>query len=169
MASSSSAAAASLPFSSLGRPKEYDVFISFRGEDTRTNFMSHLHGGLCRKDIRTYVDARLDRGDVISVALMKAIEDSYISLVIFSENYACSKWCLDELTKIIECKELGKQVVIPVFYKVDPSHVSKQMGSYKSAFARHEKDLKDDKKVLKWKTALVKAANLAGYHSHNYR
>ena len=71
---------------------------------------------------------------------------------------------MNELTTIIKCKGLEKQVAKPVFYKEDPSHVRKQMGSYKSAFALHEKDLKDDKnKVLKWKTALTEAANLAGY------
>ena len=76
---------------------------------------------------------------------------------------------MNELTKIIECKQLEKQVVIPVFYKVDPSHVRKQMGNYNSAFA-DEKNLKHDRnKVLEWKTALTEAANLAGYDSHNYR
>ena len=57
-----------------------------------------------------------------------------------------------------------------MFYKVDPSHVRKQMRSYKNAFRGHEKDLKDDKnKALKWKAAVVEAASLAGYHYHNYR
>ena len=97
--------------------------------------MSHLYGGLCRRNIKTYIDDRLDRGEVISQALTKAIEDSYISLIILSKTYASSKWCLDELTKIIECKKSEEQVVIPVFYKIDPSHVRKQSGIYKGAFA----------------------------------
>ena len=51
-----------------------------------------------------------------------------------------------------------------MFYKIDPSHVRKQAGSYKCAFTRREKDFKHNK-VLKWKTALTEAANLAGYDS----
>ena len=31
--------------------KKYDVFVSFRGEDTRDNFTSHLYSALSRKNI----------------------------------------------------------------------------------------------------------------------
>jgi hypothetical protein len=41
---------------------KYDVFLSFRGEDTRDNFTSHLHAELCRKKIETFIDNRLGRG-----------------------------------------------------------------------------------------------------------
>ncbi|KAK3211424.1 hypothetical protein Dsin_016130 [Dipteronia sinensis] len=44
-----------------------------------------------------------------------AIEESQISVVIFSEGYASSGWCLEELVKILECMEKKKQMVIPVF------------------------------------------------------
>ncbi|TKY57192.1 Toll/interleukin-1 receptor protein [Spatholobus suberectus] len=81
----------------------YDVFLSFRGEDTRHNFIGHLHKELCRKGINTFVDDKnLGIGDSISPALSKAIEESRIFIVVFSENYASSSWCLDELVKILE-------------------------------------------------------------------
>ncbi|XP_057431572.1 disease resistance protein RML1A-like isoform X2 [Lotus japonicus] len=156
--------------SSVVSLKKYDVFLSFRGEDTRNNFTSHLHDALTRKKVETYIDYRLEKGDEISQALIKAIQDSLVSVVIFSENYASSKWCLDEITKILECKRDHGQIVIPVFYKVDPSHVRNQRESYKEAFAKHEQDLKNsDDKLQKWRCALTEAANLAGWDSRVYR
>ncbi|KAG7941893.1 hypothetical protein I3843_16G071000 [Carya illinoinensis] len=80
----------------------YDVFLNFRGEDTRKGFTAHLYDALCRKNINTYIDDKLSRGEKISPALLKAIESSRISIVILSKDYALSTWCLDELMKILE-------------------------------------------------------------------
>lgn len=152
--------------SSMPSINKYDVFLSFRGVDTRDTFTSHLYAALCRKKIETYIDNRLERGDEISPALMEAIEESDVSVVIFSENYASSSWCLDELVHILNCRENNKQVVIPVFYDIDPSHVRKQKGSYAVAFKELEERFEDSMdKVLEWKTALKVAANLSGFDS----
>ncbi|KAK7286565.1 hypothetical protein RJT34_21646 [Clitoria ternatea] len=150
--------------------KTYDVFLSFRGEDTRINFTSHLHDALIQKKIETYIDYRLEKGDEISQALLRAIEESLVSVVIFSQDYASSKWCLDEISKIMECKKDDGQVVVPVFYQIDPSHVRKQMGAYEEAFTKHEADEKIScEKLQKWRAALTQAANLAGWDSRTYR
>ncbi|KAJ6861175.1 TMV resistance protein N isoform X2 [Populus alba x Populus x berolinensis] len=100
----------------------YDVFLSFRGKDTRNNFTSHLYSNLKQRGIDVYMDDReLERGKPIEPALWKAIEESRFSVIIFSGDYASSPWCLDELVKIVQCmKEMG-QTVLPVFYDVDPS------------------------------------------------
>ncbi|TYK18306.1 putative TIR-NBS class resistance protein [Cucumis melo var. makuwa] len=45
----------------------YDVFFNFRGEDTRSNFISHLHMALRLKEINIFLDDKLNRGDQISV------------------------------------------------------------------------------------------------------
>ncbi|PON87765.1 TIR-NBS-LRR-like protein [Trema orientale] len=147
--------------------EKYDVFISFRGEDTRYNFTSHLYDALCEKKIRTYIDEDgLEKGDEISPALSKAIKESKISVIVFSENYASSTWCLDELNHILQWKGTNEQLVIPIFYHVDPSHVRHQQGSYKIAFARHEERFKDKmNQVQKWRDALRRVANLSGWHS----
>nr|KYP59345.1 TMV resistance protein N [Cajanus cajan] len=145
--------------------KSHDVFLSFHGEDTRWNFTSHLYEALNKEKVKTYIDDQLKKGDEISPALIKAIEDSRVSIVIFSENYASSKWCLGELSKILECREKSGQLVIPVFYMVDPTDVRKQAGSYEQAFVKHE----GDRRCKQWKADLTKAANLVGYHSKNYR
>ena len=150
--------------------KRYDVFISFRGEDTRDNFTSHLHAALCRNQIETYIDNRLERGDEVWPALVHAIKDSIVFLIIFSENYASSTWCLNELVEIMECKQSGQQHIIPVFYRVDPSHVRKQSGSYHTALAKLERGFKRyDDMSHKWKDALFQAANLSGFDSRAYR
>jgi hypothetical protein len=82
----------------------HDVFLSFRGEDTRASFTSHLHASLQNTGINVFKDDdSLQRGDNISTSLIRAIEGSQISVIIFSTNYADSRWCLDELSKIMEC------------------------------------------------------------------
>ncbi|XP_061994774.1 disease resistance protein RPV1-like [Rosa rugosa] len=156
---------ASTSSSPLTHSSPYDVFLSFRGVDTRNNFTGHLLTYLAQKGIKTFIDdEELRKGEEISSALLKAIEGSKISIVIFSENYASSRWCLDELVKILHCKELKQQLVWPVFYKVDPSDVRYQNGKYGEALAKHECRFKENMdKVQKWRLALRDAANLSGW------
>ncbi|KAL5843195.1 hypothetical protein ACOSQ4_009153 [Xanthoceras sorbifolium] len=153
-----------IPSSSSSAPQfKYGVFLSFRGEDTRYNFISHLHKALCDKQLEIFIDYKLHRGDEISPSLLEAIEESQISIIIFSRNYASSRWCLEELVKILECREQYGQIVIPVFCGIDPSGVRYQTGSFADAFAKHEQ--KSSHKMQRWKDALKKAANLSGWHS----
>ena len=152
--------------SSTRQPKNFDVFLSFRGEDTHHGFISHLHKALCQSGIYTFIDNDLPRGEEISVELLKTIENSTTSITVFSENYASSTWCLEELTKIVECRK-NKQLVRPVFYKVDPSEVSKQEGKYGEALIMHEEKFNDKKKIRRWREALCEAANLSGWDSKN--
>ncbi|XP_054808013.1 TMV resistance protein N-like isoform X2 [Prosopis cineraria] len=153
--------------SSSSSSKKHEVFLSFRGEDTRRSFTSHLHAALCLRGIETYIDYRLPKGDDISKSLIQAIEDSSIAVVILSKEYASSKWCLNELVKILECKEVNGQLVVPIFYKVEPSHVRNQRGSYEEAFAKHSRQ--NPEKVDQWRRALFEIASLAGWDSQNWR
>uniref|UniRef100_M1BF58 Bacterial spot disease resistance protein 4 n=1 Tax=Solanum tuberosum TaxID=4113 RepID=M1BF58_SOLTU len=168
MASSSSASN-----SQYCPPWKYDVFLSFRGDDTRNNFTSHLNKGLENRGIATFLDdERLEDGDSISEELVQAIEESQVAVIIFSMNYAKSSWCLNEIVKIMECKEKeNRQTVIPIFYYVDPSHVRYQSESFAEAFAKHESRYKDDvegkQKVQGRRNALTAAANLKGHDIHD--
>ncbi|XP_060674528.1 TMV resistance protein N-like [Ziziphus jujuba] len=156
--------------SSLSLEEKYDVFLSFRGEDTRNTFASYLYAALSAKQILTFMDHELERGDEISPTLSNAIEESKISVIIFSENYASSTWCLDELVHILECKKTRGQIVMPIFYGVDPSVVRKQRGSYGASFAELEERFKDRmEKVHQWKAALTEASNLCGLDSKDFR
>ncbi|KEH25093.1 disease resistance protein (TIR-NBS-LRR class) [Medicago truncatula] len=68
--------------------RSYEVFLSFRGEDTRTSFTSHLYASLQNNGINVFKDNDLlQRGDHISKSLLLAIERSQISVIIFSKNY----------------------------------------------------------------------------------
>ncbi|CAJ1942235.1 unnamed protein product [Sphenostylis stenocarpa] len=144
---------------------KHDVFISFRGTDVRKGLLSHLIRELRRKQIDAYVDERLDKGGEISSSLLTAIEGSQILLVIFSKDFASSQWCLEELAKMVECMETNKQIVLPVFFNVDPSHVRHQYGDYGDALAKHEEKFKGNLlKVQSWRSALKKAGLLSGFH-----
>ena len=149
------------------QPKKFDLFLSFRGEDTRFGFISHLYAALHMKGIHTFIDNKLPRGEEISTELLKTIENSKMSIIVFSENYASSKWCLDELAKIVECKKKD-QLVLPVFYNIDPSEVRNQKGKFGEALSKHEEKLKYYK-VQSWREALFEAANISGWHyKHRY-
>ncbi|XP_042961720.1 disease resistance protein Roq1-like isoform X2 [Carya illinoinensis] len=161
MASSSSS-------SSVTSLRWYDVFLSFRGDDTRNTITAHLYHALSQKGICTFIDEdEVKRGDEISPALLQAIEGSRISIIVLSTNYASSTWCLDELLKILECKKSKQQIVLPVFYYIDPSDVRYQGGSFGEALAKHAEKLNVDMKLRLWKEALREVTNLAGYHLKN--
>ncbi|KAL7205660.1 hypothetical protein ACSBR2_018562 [Camellia fascicularis] len=116
----------------------YHVFLSFRGQDTRKAFTDHLYTSLVQAGFRTFKDDDdIERGENIKLELHKAIRVSRISVVVFSKEYASSRWCLDELLMILECKRTSKHMVLPVFYDVDPSQVKNQTGGFAEAFARH--------------------------------
>ncbi|XP_052185033.1 disease resistance protein RUN1-like [Diospyros lotus] len=146
---------------------KYDVFLSFRGEDARSGIFDHLYAALHQKGIVTFKDdLNLKRGEPISPALLKAIEDSRSAIIIFSKGYASSTWCLEELVKILECKETRGLTVLPLFYKVDPSDVRKQRGTVAEAFAEHEQVFREKKEKLQsWRNALTEASNISGWDS----
>ncbi|XP_010476918.1 PREDICTED: TMV resistance protein N-like [Camelina sativa] len=152
-----------MAFSSAPRVLKYDVFLGFRGEDTRKTFVSHLYAALDRKRIVTFKDdQRLEIGDHISDKLRRAIEVSRFAVVVLSENYATSRWCLMELQLIMERMSHGKIDVFPVFYRVDPSAVRHQRGNF--ALDSHRSRETADT-ILRWGEALNLIASLTGVDS----
>lgn len=154
-----------------------DAFLSFRGKDTRKGFISHLNSSLTNAGIRTYLDDSDDsddkddslvRGDAMPDGLYQGIQDSRISIVVFSSNYGGSEWCLGELEKIMECRATIGQVVLPVFYDVDPSEIRQLRGRFGEAFNRLVRYTSNEK-MWGWRRALNGAANLAGFHLKNFR
>jgi hypothetical protein len=147
----------------------YDVFLSFRGSDTRYGFTGNLHKDLRKKGIRTFIDDReLQGGDEITPSLFKAIEESRIFIPVLSVNYASSSFCLDELVHIIHCFKESGRLVLPIFYDVEPSHVRHHKGSYGKALDDHIERFQNNKdgmeRLQKWKSALTQTANFSSHH-----
>lgn len=148
----------------------HNIFLSFRGKDTRMSFVSHLCAALQNAGIEVYMDNKLERGENISSSLLQAIEGSKISIIIFSMNYANSSWCLQELEKIIECHRTIGQEVLPVFYGVEPSEVRRQIGPFGKELDGLVQRISATKDmIISWKRALTEAANLSGFSVNDYR
>ncbi|XP_031476714.1 disease resistance protein RUN1-like [Nymphaea colorata] len=146
---------------------EYDVFLSFRGMDTRTGFTDHLYHSLKRVATVFRDNEGLARGREIS-EVFGAIERSKIFIPIFSSNYADSKWCLQEIERIVKVAVEGERsrLILPVFYRTEPTHVRHQTGPFEAAFRKHEEDDKvEEETVKKWREALSIAAGFSGYES----
>ncbi|XP_050126428.1 disease resistance protein RUN1-like isoform X3 [Malus sylvestris] len=142
----------------------YDAFLSFRGADTRKGFTDHLYNALKLAGIHTFRDDdEIERGENIAQELQTAIQESQVSIIVFSKDYASSRWCLNELAIIMERKRTDGHMVIPVFYYVEPSDVRKQTGSFAESFTRHQEQFKDEiDKVEEWRRALRDVADLGG-------
>ncbi|KAM7466370.1 hypothetical protein LguiB_013932 [Lonicera macranthoides] len=123
---------------------KYEVFLSFRGIDTRNGFTDYLYHDLVDAGVRTFRDDNeLRVGEEIGPELLRAIKQSKISIPIFSKNYASSKWCLREFAQMVDCRANGEQMIYPIFYDVEPNEVQHcERGSYKDAFLEHKKDEK---------------------------
>ncbi|CAM8922017.1 unnamed protein product [Rhodiola kirilowii] len=148
-------------YSDRNKRFEYQVFLSFRGTDTRT-FVGHLFSALVRTGFRVFLDnIRLEYGKDIQQKLYEVINRSEVSVVILSPGYADSRWCLDELVKIMELQALNVHRVLPVFFDVEPTVVRNQFGVYKDAFSELEKRFEGDR-IEKWKLALKRVADLRG-------
>ncbi|KAK9070333.1 hypothetical protein SSX86_010734 [Deinandra increscens subsp. villosa] len=160
------ASSSSSQLASSSRSCKYDVFLSFRGEDTRKTFVDHIYRALMDRKICTYKDDEtLQQGESIGVSLFKAIEESKIAIIIFSKNYVNSSWCLDELAYIMKCKVGRGLIVMPIFYDVEPSEVRKQNGDFGKGFAKQE--VENINKAELWRKALFDASNIAGWEIKN--
>ncbi|KAH1045460.1 hypothetical protein J1N35_036244 [Gossypium stocksii] len=114
---------------------KYHVFLSFRGEDTRHNFTSHLLQALKSKGFVVFFDEeKLEKGKQLSQALSRAIAVSNISIMVLSADYASSKSCLVELSDIMIRKR-----------------------------SQHESKQPTDR-VQRWKSAFAEVGKLKGWH-----
>ncbi|XP_010441345.1 PREDICTED: disease resistance protein ADR2-like [Camelina sativa] len=148
--------------SSSSRIRRYQVFTSFHGPDVRKGFLSHLHNHFASKGITTFNDQEIQRGHTIGPELVLSIRESRVLL---SKKYASSSWCLDEIFK---CKEAFGQIVMTIFYEIDPSYVRIHRGDFGSAFEKICQGKTEEVK-LRWTEALAHVAIIAGEHSLNCR
>ncbi|KAJ4982184.1 hypothetical protein NE237_033021 [Protea cynaroides] len=121
--------------SSSSGSSAYDVFLNFRD--------------LCA-------------GEEIRLALLEAIQRSKISIPVFSKGYADSKWCLQELVEIVRCHKFNGQIILPIFFDIEPTDVRHQFGSFEGSFKKHKEKF-DAQTVMSWKEALTVAGEISGY------
>ncbi|XP_070682913.1 disease resistance protein Roq1-like [Malus domestica] len=123
--------------SSKSKLWNHDVFFSFRGEDTRKGFTGHLHAAFKYKGYKAYMDEDdLKRGEEIKEELFRAIEESRVSIIVFSKRKQNG-----DLAEVFKKHEKGIDEE-----KDDKKHESKK------------------ERVKQWREALTKAADLSGHH-----
>lgn len=104
--------------------------------------------------------------------ILDAIDVSAICIPVFSRGYASSKWCLCELTRMVE----KNKKIIPIFYDVAPADVKLKTDLYMDALMDHYQKFKRGKgqeteseawedsasEVEQWEEALRKVGAING-------
>ncbi|CAN1325585.1 Disease resistance protein L6 [Linum perenne] len=150
---------------SLSLPSvEYEVFLSFRGPNTRSQITDILYRFLVHSKIHTFKDDdELRKGEGIWSTLVKAINQSKIYVPIISKSYAYSKWCLKELAGVVkQQRKDNRHIILPIFYMVNPRDVRHQTGPYQNAFLEHANTF-DDLTIQSWRDALNEVGALKGW------
>ena len=144
MATSSSTAASTSSDSNSNSNSSFDVFINHHGLDVKKTFASHLYQRLHSYGLKVFLDQQeSQRGDYFTSQIKGAIQAASVHVAIFSERYAESTWCLDELLWMLE----SKAFIIPLFYQVKPNELRwtwGQDGWYAKALHKHQVKTMDD-------------------------
>ncbi|XP_010052395.2 disease resistance protein RPV1 [Eucalyptus grandis] len=138
----SSSSSSSSSYASSVLP-QYEVVLSF-GEDA-SSLVSPLFTGLTKAGISVFLGSGSDP------VLSKMIELSKISIPIISPEYASSQNSLMVLDRMLDCRDTMNHVVIPIFYRVNPS------------FAVHKNRRSDGMLLDSLKSALHRIGQLKGY------
>jgi hypothetical protein len=144
----------------------FDVFLNHRGPDVKRSFAAHLHQALQEAQCRPILDkSALEKGQHGQRTIYEALGSASVHVAIFSEHYADSDYCLDELCAMLESKKL----IIPVFYDVSPSvlRCKDPDGPYAKAFRKTHKG-RPASEVKNWKDALHTAAAFNGFKLDDY-
>lgn len=124
-------------------------------------FVSYLEKVLRKDGINVFIDKNEIKGKDFSIFFLR-IEEFRIVLVIFLMFYMELNWCLNELEKIKECVDLGKFVVIFIFYKVEIDDVKNFKGVFGDKFWELVKICRGEK-FDKWKEVLEDVFKKLGF------
>jgi len=163
----SSSSSSSLSFIESEPHFIYDVFINFWGEGIGRKFVSHLHSVLLQAQVKTLINEENMLEGIELEEHMRAIAASKIAIIVFPKSYTKSTCCLLEFEKIMECHETFGQILLPVFYEIDPLDVLEQKGDFGKALEEaaqksySREQLKDA--LSRWSSALTTAARITGF------
>lgn len=118
--------------------RSYDVFINHRGPDVKHTLSTTLYKILTSgMGLNIFLHSEeLELGDKLPTNLEEAIKSALLHIAIFSENYAQSRWCLDEL--LFMCRTCSKIVLI--FYHMKPEDVQYEKRVYAASFEQHKEN-----------------------------
>ncbi|XP_022642231.1 TMV resistance protein N isoform X2 [Vigna radiata var. radiata] len=104
---------------------------------------------------------------------MRAIGHTKITIIVFSKSYTESACSLLELEKIIECHETFGQIVLPVFYEIDPLDVCHQKDDFGKALedTAHRSYAGEQLQHARsrWSSALKRVAGMTGWDHRDFR
>lgn len=99
----------------------------------------------------------IDRGEGSWECIESVIKETPVALVIFSEQFFKSEWCLKKLHLMLE----SGNTVLPIFYKIKPDDLcdgkalAVRFEAFKSRF--------NATIIEQWRAALEKASRLHGW------
>lgn len=141
---------------------KYDVFLSFRGPETRHTVTDYLFYACLDINLIPFRDTDcLPRGGTITKDIERAIIGSRFSAIVLSKEFADSRYCLDELVTITKCERRYGHKIFPVFYRVDPDEFN-QTGVYATAFQQHQQNWRRSR-IESWRRALKRVCAIPGY------
>ncbi|KAH7404207.1 hypothetical protein KP509_15G015600, partial [Ceratopteris richardii] len=138
----------------------YDVFICYRGSDTKRNIVSILRGVLESKGIKCFVDYAIESGAELLSGMIQGIWKSRLQIIVLSQGFGRSRLCLDALVEIMNI-EAPVRRVLPVFYEVEPCVVRHQKRASPYDLSAVEGSTREDRK--RWGKALHQLSHLKGY------
>ncbi|KAK3419748.1 hypothetical protein EUGRSUZ_G00431, partial [Eucalyptus grandis] len=94
--------------------------------------------------MKTVIDYILDGGKEIWPAIEEAIEQSNIAVVVVSQNYHFSPWCLNELVKILECRKKGGLILLPIFWGIEARELRKPSSPFVENIGQGEEGFKQE-------------------------
>ncbi|WVZ16875.1 hypothetical protein V8G54_009857 [Vigna mungo] len=152
-------------------PWKYDVLINFTGEDIHRKFVSHLNSAFSTVGLTTFLH---HPNAVKSTHIQQPIlSHCHVVIVVFTQTYSKSAWCLDQLQQIIKWHETYCRHVLPVYYEIQPSDVRLQKGDFGKALKATAQQTFSGEELehgmSRWNHALTKAANFFGWDESNHR
>ena len=124
--------------------------------------MGFLYEDLKRHGLQPYLDRKSIRiGEECWKSIEDGIKNTTIAVVVFSERYAESEWCLKELHVMLEALSCKK--ILPIFYNVTPWDLrNPERGQFKDGFTKLKEKF-NSRVIEEWKADLEVASKLMGW------
>ncbi|XP_042477463.1 disease resistance protein L6-like [Macadamia integrifolia] len=103
----------------------------------------------------------LQKGEDIE-ELLTIIKGAKLSIAVFSQRYVESKWCLQELSQMVECHRNNGQIILHIFFKVETSDVKNQSGCFEISSQGHSEEASHET-LSRWKDALKAVGDMSGW------